>query len=66
MLGNRKAGHHPFGQLSFIPVMVLTMSYNLSLSLRLHIQTHSHTCTDSHIQTEHLKTQYKVAVLVLS
>lgn len=59
-----KAGHHPVGQLSIIPDMVLTMSYTLSLSLRLH--THTHTCTDSHTQTEHLKTQYKVAVMVLS
>lgn len=50
------------------PRMVLTMSYTLSLSLRLHTQTHSHShiCTDSHTQTEHLNTQYKVAVMVLS
>lgn len=51
MSGDRKAGHHPVGQLSIIPDTVLTMSYTLSLSLRLPTQAHSHTCTDSHTQT---------------
>lgn len=61
MPGNGKAGHHPVGQLSIIPDMVLTMSYTLSLSLRLHTQTHTH----AQIHTHRLSTS-KLNIKLLS